>query len=356
MTSRSLTAAIVALQVCLSGSALASNDNFRLTNMREYNPNEDQALYLFRTFSRELGTALSYRHTFPADSTGLYGLDISIEANNAYINTDRGCPTPEQLGSDEEGRALLTTCYDDANNNNSYEWDPWRVMDTDHRLSGGKLYPVPGIRVRKGLPLSLEAGTALYILPFSSQAALQGFGRWSIHEGFETGLLRLIPDAALSMSITRLVGNPEFDLGVLDWGMTFGYTVPVGGVARSRIGDFSFFGSFGRSIITAVPAEGLGHIDNSPEDTLPDPLQCLSGWTGRQANAEEWIKNDSSGCEGRAVEYDRNFRPLNASLGISVHNGPFQMGWSMAMVQKDPESRSFRLGPPSMSFKVGLLF
>ena len=335
MTSRSFTAAVLALSFAWPLSAQASNDNFRLSNMLEYETTDDQRLYLFRTFSRELGMTLGYKYVVGSDTTGLYGLDISLESNNVYVDTDRSCPDDTELGVDQDGAPLISTCYEDRNSND-YEWDPWRVMDYDHRLSGGKLYPVPGIRVRKGLPLSLEVGTAMYILPFSSQAALQGFGRWAIHEGFDRGSLRAIPDAVLTASVTRLVGSPEFDLTVLDWGMTFGYTFPVGGVAASHIGDFSIFGGFGRSIITAVP-----------DEQLPEQLQCLSGWTGRRANAVEWEQYDSSGCEGRAVFYDPDFRPFKGNFGIRIHNGPFQVAWAMELA---------RLGLPSMSFKMGLLF
>lgn len=314
---------------------MASNDNFRLSGLVGYETTDDQRLYIYRTFSRELGVALSHKYTFAGDTTGLYGLDIAAEVSNVFVDTDRACPTGDDLGLNEDGVPLISTCYED-NGGNRNEWDPWRVMDYDHRLSGGKLYPIPGVRVRKGLPLSLEVGSALYLLPWSSQAALQGYGRWSLHEGFDTGKLRLIPDVALTVSGTRLVGNPEFDLGVVDWGVTFGYTVPVGGVALSRIGDLSVFGGFGRSYITSVPG-----------DQLPDGLQCLAGWTGRPGKEVEWDAADASGCEGQAVFYSPEMRPFKGSFGFRVHNGPFQLGWSMELA---------RLGVPSTTVRLGLYF
>lgn len=333
MTVRLFTALLVVLWLVPAGEVRAANDNFRLSNMVEPDwdiNSDDQQAYLYKTFSRELGLVISHKYGFPADTTGLYGFDIAIEVHNAYVNTDRPCPEEASYA-----------CYDYADpgsggESNRHLWDPWRVFDEDHRLSGGKLYPVPGFRVRKGLPLSLEVGSALYFLPFSSQAALQGFGRWAIHEGFDDGKLRIIPDMALTVSGTRLVGNPEMDLGVLDWGMTFGWTGVVGGVPGSRVGQFDFFGGFGRSLITSVP-----------DEALPSELQCLNGWTGREAKAREWDQYDTAGCSGRAVVYDPALAPWKGSFGFRVHNGYYQMALSMELA---------RNAPPSLSFRTGLQF
>lgn len=333
--------AMCTLFVGASGDVQASNDNFRLSNMvlegtspngvSEWPNGEDWAItsdnqqaYLMHTFSRELGSILSYKYSFAPATTGFYGFDIALELNNAYINTDRGCP------DFEVHNGLCVEGYNEA------KWDPWRVFDADRRLTTGKLYMVPGLRIRKGLPLSLEVGSAFYFLPFSTQAAIQGFGRWAIHEGYKTSAMRGVPDIAITVAYTQLLGNPEFDLSILDWGATFGYAVPVGGVIRSRVGDFSVFGGFGRSLITSAP-----------DEQLPDELQCLEGYTGRQSKTVSFDSEGSAGCEGQSVVYDPAFAPYKGSFGIRVHNERYEVTVS---------SEFAGLDVPSISIRTGLMF
>lgn len=312
-----------------SGVAEASNDNFYVTNLlrNAEDPtwsvtSAEQADYIFKTFSQELGVVLSHKYNYSGDSTGISGFDIAFELQNSYVDTDRGCPEGD----------VSRLCYDSVDNT----WDPWRMMDGDHRLTMGKLYPVPGLRLRKGLPLSLEVGSALYFLSFSSQAAIQGFGRWSLHEGFDQGNLRLIPDTSLTVSYTQLLGNAEMDLGVLDWGFTFGWTLPVGGVLRSRVGQFSVYGGFGRSLITATPTEGT-----------PEELSCLNGYTGRQNKAVSFDSQTLTSCEGSSVLYDRDFRPMKGFMGLRVINGIAQTGFGLEFAG---------VGVPTLSMRTGLIF
>lgn len=309
----------------MPGTSQASNDNFRLSNMVQPDwevYSDVQQAYLMETFSKELGSILSYKYTFSGDTTGFYGFDIGFEAHNAYVDTDRECPPDQPL------------CVQGTNH---AKWDPWRVFDSDHRLTTGKLLMVPGLRIRKGLPLSLEVGSAFYFLPFSSQAAIQGFGRWAFHEGFDSGAYRAIPDMAVTLAYTQLLGNPELDMGILDWGFTFGYSVPAGGVTRSKVGEFSFFGGFGRSLITAVP-----------DEQLPEELLCLQGYTGRQSKVESFADEATqSRCGPERVVYNGDFAPFKGSFGVRVHSERYELTVSTEFAG---------LGVPSVSVRTGLMF
>lgn len=321
---------LVGVSLCLEpADVLASNDNFRLSNMATADQDWDISVpehqqYLFDSFMRDLGSIISYKYTFPASTTGLYGFDVGLDVVLAPVNTDPVCPEDIDSGA----------CTDDNRN----KWSPWAVIDTDHRLTLGKLYPVPGLRVRKGLPWSVELGTGIYALPFSSQAVLQGFGRWAINEGFDRGYPRIAPDINLTLAGSRLVGNPEFDLGVFDWGMTFGYQFPIGGVARSHTGDFAFWGGFGRSVMTAVP-----------DMQLPDTLSCLQGRTGRLGDqvgdaSACGITDPVTGDESRAVIYDESFAPWKGSFGLRVYSNPFELTLSGELVQLGVNTVTLRGG------------
>ena len=110
---------------------------------------------------------------------------------------------------------------------------------------------LPGIQVRKGLPLSLEAGMSWSWIGFSRQTAVGGFGRWSVFEGWEKA-----PDFAFQLGYTGYIGNDELDLGVLDGSMSIGYTFPFGYIKKINQASVSPFIGCGMLKINAAPRLG----------------------------------------------------------------------------------------------------
>jgi len=81
--------------------------------------------------------------------------------------------------------------------------------------------------VRKPLPHSLEVGARAVYVDQSEMTALQGEVRWAVNENWW-----VLPDVALRAAYTRLFGQRDLDLRLLDFDVTVGKRLGVGGSLR----------------------------------------------------------------------------------------------------------------------------
>ena len=118
----------------------------------------------------------------------------------------------------------------------------WKAATKDG--SQPSVFPYPVLRVRKGLPFSLEGGMSVGYLPFTGEQVLGGQGRFALHEGFE-----LVPDVAFMVSYDKLVGNEQFDMSDTQATLTIGYTWPFGNIPGLKTGRVSVWGGYGKIAI-----------------------------------------------------------------------------------------------------------
>jgi hypothetical protein len=147
----------------------------------------------YQTVVRQLAAGVANQALQPAETLGTHGFAASLDSSWGFIDADH----------DDDDPSAWQRVHVDA--------DPTRVLW------------VPTLTVRKGLPLSLEAGASVGYVGFSRQSVFGGFGRWGVWEGY-----RQFPDLTVKVGYSGLVGNDELELGVMDLSATLGYTVPFG--------------------------------------------------------------------------------------------------------------------------------
>ncbi len=131
----------------------------------------------FRNYASELGIAVSPKMLGPAATLGSLGWEISLAVGMSDINGDASY---WQGAADDPGNLLITN----------------------------------QIRVRKGLPYSLEVGG---IITHLYQSGMWGIGLelgWTLHEGFQ-----YFPDIGVIASVNTLLGSD--DLAMLEVGAGF---------------------------------------------------------------------------------------------------------------------------------------
>jgi hypothetical protein len=181
------------------------------------NPSAQNAAY--KTVARQLAAGIANKPLSPARTLGLNGFDVQATQTWAFISA--------------AGEDIFTP-------------DPWERVHEDEDPS--RVMWLPGIQVRKGLPLSLEAGMSWSWIGFSRQTAVGGFGRWSVIEGWDKA-----PDISFQVGYTGYIGNEELDLGVLDASMNIGYTFPFGYLKGINTASVSPFIGCGMLKVDASP-------------------------------------------------------------------------------------------------------
>lgn len=124
----------------------------------------------FESFTKDLGSALSYKAITPAEPLGLLGFDIGVEITGTSLE-----------GIDTWGSVIGTTDLG--------------------------LLPFPKIHAHKGLPLGIDLGLVYSSLPMADISYIGGEVRYS----FVSGNLAL-PAVAVRGTYTQLMGVDEIDL------------------------------------------------------------------------------------------------------------------------------------------------
>jgi hypothetical protein len=176
-----------------------------------------------------LGVGIANKAAYPARTLGSAGFDLSLSATVVLLNAGLGestGPTPwERVHPNEDPAASLV---------------------------------IPALTARKGLPGSIEVGGTAGWLGGSRQGLFGGFLRFAPVEGYEPW-----PDLAIQVGYTGYVGNPELDLGALDFSGTIGGTAPFGSFPGIRQAQFSPWIGGGIVLVHART-----HLEPEAESTL----------------------------------------------------------------------------------------
>lgn len=214
---------------------------------------------------RQLGVAVANPSMGAAETSGLNGFDIQLVNSVAFL---------------------------DADSDNASNPAPWERVHEEGDPSGAMW--LPGVNVRKGLPLGLEVGGRFSYVGFTRQAVVGGYGRWGLVEGY-----REWPDIIVQLGYSGYVGNDELELGVMDFSGSVGYTVPFGRKAGLNEASFSPYVGGGLYVINARPML-------SPTEQESLGVRAVSGFRGKDS-------------------YTDGYLPAAIHLGYRIQSGPFQI-------------------------------
>lgn len=224
----------------------------------------------FQVVVNQLGLAVANKPMAPGETLGVYGFEVGVASTVAFTDTKEG---------------------------SSGEPSPWARV---HESGDPKAVAwIPWLQVRKGLPLSIEIGGNLGYIAFSRQTVFSGYGRWGLWEGY-----RPIPDLALQVGYSGLVGNDELELGALDWSMTLGYTLPFGTLVGINQARFCPYLGLGQVRVHAAP--------RLPDDDLADlGIGQVSGFK-------------------KSEHYDEAYGHLNLGGGFRIVSGQVHLLMAVA--------------------------
>ena len=148
----------------------------------------------FANLVTELGFAMSPNAFHPANTTGIGGFILSVEASYTKINADATSSDGIQYWHQGTRGPTVSGSFTTVNNN------------PDGVLS------VYALKARKGLPLGFEVTGVLGYLVDTSLWMLGADVRWSIFEGFRRGAGGVLPDLSVGGGVRTVMGTSDFSL------------------------------------------------------------------------------------------------------------------------------------------------
>lgn len=249
----------------------------------------------FRAFARTLGASISSVNLMPPETLGHAAFSVNAELAVVGVSSEVEIPT---VGA-QPGAVLL-----------------------------------PSLHVRKGLPFSIELGSRVAWIEKSRMVAGTGEIKWAVNEGFTS-----LPDVGIRLHVTRLFGNPDFNLTTAGLDVGVGKQFPLAGMVTLT--------PYGGLDLTGVAASS-STVDFDPgrayENTLASPNAAL----------EDTAAYDS-------VTFGRNIYP-RVYGGVRFIGGVLQLGTELSLARlggvKAPElsgAGTYKRGvPPVISFNTTL--
>ena len=166
-----------------------------VANSSSYTCQPDSAA--FHNLVTEYGVAIAPNAFHPARTTGFGGFALTIEASYTKINTDatatKGAVPYWQLGT--QGPT-----------------DPNTGASSVRNVTPDAVLQVYSLKARKGFPFGFELTGDLGYIANSTLWVAGADIRWSLLEGFRTGILGFLPDISVGSGVRTLTGTSEFDL------------------------------------------------------------------------------------------------------------------------------------------------
>lgn len=140
----------------------------------------------FKSLSKDLGAALSYKPVSPAEPLGLTGFDIGVEVTGTEL------------------KAI----------------EAWKIATDDTDIPD--TLPIPKLHLIKGLPLNIDVGVVYSSVPSTNIKLLGGELRYAFMGGNT-----VLPAVAVRASMTKLSGVDELELSTkgLDVSISKGFAM-----------------------------------------------------------------------------------------------------------------------------------
>lgn len=234
----------------------------------------------FKNMISELGFAIAPNAFYTARTTGIGGFQVSLQASYTGISADRSVPGSPNL----QYWHLGTRGSQDPNSKQS------SVTNT----SPDSVLQLYSIKARKGLPYGFEVAGEIGTLSGTQMWVGGGDIRWSLFEGFRTGLLGYAPDLSLGTGLRTVTGTSQFYLTTV--GIDVRVSKPIALQDSSQI----------------IPTVGFQRLlifgDSNVVDSTPNVnavAQC--GFQGLDANGAVACKNKLANGQDNNGDFANNF-------------------------------------------------
>lgn len=233
---------------------------------------------LFKGFARELGMVMSPKYLAPAESLGLAGFAVGLEASFSTIDNQK---------------------------------EHWKKASPDQGKTTAQTLSTMQIHVRKGLPFSFELGGTMTKLFESDIIALGAELKWAFNEGFY-----YLPDIAVRGSVNRLLGSRDLDMLTGGVDVSISHPFGIGGMLSLTpyIGWNLLFISASSHVLDATP--GLPGF-------TPPYCEHLDGTDERKPDASGGFR-ESAECvkatrAANTADYRGNF--VLSRQRLAIHRG-----------------------------------
>src|SRR5579859_115579 len=171
----------------------ATNPSAMCSNAGRYIPGALPCVFddaAFKKIINQYGFAFAPLAMYPARTTGFGGFQIGVQAAFTSIDHDADY---WKLGT--QGPVDPSTSQNSVRNNSPDTW-----------------LQVYNFNLRKGLPFGFELGTNIGFMSHTNIISGGADIRWSLLEGFRTGILGVLPDLAIGGAVRTITGTSEFQL------------------------------------------------------------------------------------------------------------------------------------------------
>jgi hypothetical protein len=212
--------------------------------------------FAFAKLIAQYGFAFAPSAMHSARTTGYGGFELGIEANYTSIDSDA-----DYWKNGTEGSKDASTQASSVRNPN-----PASIL---------QLY---NVKIRKGFPFGLELQGVVGYMPSTTIVTGGADIRWSIFEGFRTGIPAIFPELAVGGGIRTITGTPELQLTVASFDGQISKPIPIAGsVVLTPYVGYQWVRIFGDSgLIDLTPntdaANYCGYAGNNSPVT-PDPAK-----------------------------------------------------------------------------------
>jgi hypothetical protein len=152
----------------------------------------------FRNMISELGFAIAPNSFYPARSTGVGGVALSLEASYAKINPD--ATSTEADGTQMQYWHQGTRGSIDPNANK------FSIINN----APDSVLQIYSLKARKGLPLGFEIAASVGYIANTTMWVAGGDVNWSLLEGFRKGAPGVLPDVSIGGGVRSITGNSKF--------------------------------------------------------------------------------------------------------------------------------------------------
>lgn len=276
----------------------------------------------FTNFVSELGFALAPSAFYPARTTGVGGFQVSIEASYTPISADRAV---------EVGKGNYQQYWHLGTRGTQ---DPGSKQFSISNASPDGVIQVYALKARKGLPFGFEVAGSIGTVSNTGLWVGGGDLRWSLFEGFRTGLLGYLPDVSLGGGVRTVTGTSRFYLTTV--GIDARISKPI------TLQDSS----------TIIPQIGFQRLiifgDSNVLDSTPNTdavAQC--GYAGLDANGAPTCRNKLSNGQDNNGDFANNFTfdkvRVHRNRGLLAVNYRYEIIWigsQVAFDLNDPKSEN----------------